>query len=100
MGVDGVLGAGRRGGLRAVAAGAVQRVAAAARRVRRQCAKSQGQLIPGRTRLTGNERPTLTSRLLLLFFFGGALIHTYAWANHSQQISFEMSHRIGHGCKS
>lgn len=56
---DGVLGAGRRGGLGAVAAGAVQGVPAAARRVRVQTLpKSQGQLLTGRVRLHGNTEQT------------------------------------------
>lgn len=49
--VDGVLRAGRRGGLRAVTAGAVQRVPAAPRGVGVQRSQRQGQLIPGRAGL-------------------------------------------------
>lgn len=53
--VYGVLGAGRGGGLRAVAAGTVQRVPAAPRGVRIQRTQRQRQLIPGRARLRGGE---------------------------------------------
>lgn len=53
--VYGVLGAGRGGGLSAVAAGTVQRVPAAPRGVRIQRTQRQRQLIPGRARLRGGE---------------------------------------------
>lgn len=62
VGVYGVLRAGRGGGLGAVAAGAVQRVPAAPRRVRGQRSQGQGQLVLGRSRLSGEregERPGL-----------------------------------------
>lgn len=57
--VDGVLGAGRRGGLGAVAAGTVQRVPAAPRGARVQGAQRQRQLIPGRARLQEESRKRL-----------------------------------------
>lgn len=52
MCVDGVLGAGRGGGLRAVAAGAVQRVSAPPGGVGIQHTQRERQLIPGRAGLT------------------------------------------------
>lgn len=54
--VYGVLGAGRGGGLRAVAAGAVQRVPASPGGVRIQRTQRERQLIPGRARLQGRGR--------------------------------------------
>lgn len=53
--VNGVLGAGRGGGLGAVAAGAVQRVPAAPGGVRMKCSQRQRQLLTGRTRLPGGR---------------------------------------------
>lgn len=69
LGGDGVLGAGRGGGLRAVAAGAVQGVSAGARAVRIQppSAQRESQLLPRRLGLQrhSHTRPlyTHTSRL-------------------------------------
>lgn len=54
--VYGVLGAGRGGGLRAVAAGAVQRVPASPGGVRIQRTQRERQLVPGRARLTEGGR--------------------------------------------
>ena len=55
MRVDGVLGAGRGGGLGAVAAGAVQRIPAAPRGLGIQRAQRQRQLIAARAGLRGEE---------------------------------------------
>lgn len=55
MGVDGVLRAGRGGGLGAVAAGAVQRVSAAPGSLGTQSSQGQGELLLGRTGL-GRDR--------------------------------------------
>lgn len=54
--VYGVLGAGRGGGLRAVAAGAVQRVPASPGGIRIQRTQGERQLTPGRARLTEEGR--------------------------------------------
>lgn len=54
--VYGVLGAGRGGGLRAVAAGAVQRVSAPPGGVGIQRTQRERQLIPGRAGLTEGRK--------------------------------------------
>lgn len=70
MCVYGVLGARRGGGLRAVAAGAVQRVSAPPGGVRIQRAQRERQLIPGRAGLAeGKEKNRKCGHFLILHFF-------------------------------
>lgn len=77
MCVYGVLGAGRGGGLRAVAAGAVQRVPASPGGVRIQRTQRERQLVPGRARLTeeGRKMRTVLQKISIYIYIYTLLFH-------------------------
>lgn len=95
MCVYGVLGAGRGGGLRAVAAGAVQGVPASPGGVRIQRTQRECQLVPGRARLTEEGRKMKISIHILLFHILVGVVCTAGLMNAGRILSVGFSTVMG-----